>query len=462
MIIGRSGSNRTLKTPSDQGLSRRADKQLNWAADSHSAKFENALAVDGSVAFIWNKSKGSIVCTCRGFQNRVGGAQDELVGGTTSATTDIVNVINESGGGIGHSTVSSPTEVNSDGFTYVGESITADNLDDFFSGRTVEESATDKIKQDSSLVDRLNKGTGDYPGSGDIIDALSDGYGDVTTLDEDGDPLFNAVSLNHGNPTQLLTPTMVLCPICFGYGTVDSWSIYNGQRVILDASGQFKTTMTDVEIDDSQPVKLLIQPGSNVTWSAVGIPQVWRHLIKLSVYDMGKLLAPSDYKLSFIHPSAPTVSTTLDYETLKQLNSSALLATGNTLTITLEPVDTKPLEFTHIEFLFSLGDVVKLQMPEIDVPNQDEFADWNLNATFEMSSRVTIKENSYITEGKYKRVWKVETVNRKLTSAGKSYGYSVSGRALHSFEKAFGLMSVFGKPSDPFSDKIDEQIDDEL
>jgi hypothetical protein len=153
----------------------------------------------------------------------------------------------------------------------------------------------------------------------------------------------------------------------------------------------------------------------------------------------------------------------LDYQALSLLNKGTLLALQNELTIVLETTSsdpTVPLVFSHIEIVFSLGDVVRMQIPDMEVPNEDEYVDWNLSTNFELPSDVEIRENSYLVEGKYTRTWKVTQINRKLTARGKSFGYAVGVRALHSFERQFFMFNILGKPRDPFSNKSIRRMDD--
>src|SRR5690606_13921018 len=112
----------------------------------------------------------------------------------------------------------------------------------------------------------------------------------------------------------------------------------------------------------------------------------WRHLLRLAVFDKGKLLSTESYNLYFIHPNQPTTKNPLNFDTLASLKNSPLLQQNNSVTIVIESNLGKDyqLTFTHIEFLFSMGSPIRMQVPDMEVPNEDEYVDWNLNAGMEL------------------------------------------------------------------------------
>jgi len=452
--IGRS-NNRSLRTSGNQGLARRVDNQLDAIVDAQAAKFKTALAVDGAVAFIYNKHSGIIPCTCRGFQNFNNIAAHEVGIAGSETQTNSVSFNPETSHR--HATAFPA----SNQIRQVG-GLEPSHLDDYFKQRN--ESIVDKIR---NVVDeRTEEGFIDDPAD-DVIDALFQ-EDPAPVFSGDGDPMKSILaSTNLANSSShAFNSAFVACPICYGAGYVDTWRLYNGERIVLDASNSHAIDIfNDVEIDtDAQPATYSIYDRSHIKWSGVKFPTSWRHLLRLAIFNGGEEISPSAYRLYFVHPSASDTRNPLNYQTLSQLSNSPLLKINNGLDIILEPVidgTNAPLVITHVEFLFALGHPVRIQVPEADVPNEDEFVDFNLTLTFELPADVEIKENSYIIEGKYTRTWKVSTINRKLTARGKSFGYSVSARALHSFERQFFLMNVLGKPRNPFANNAIRNMDDE-
>lgn len=461
MRIGRS-NNRSLQTANNQGLARRVDNRIDATVDAYAARFKTALAVDGAVAFIFNKHNGIIPCTCRGFVNldniistEVGVTGNETSDGAVSTRFDNKTTTAVS--------FNQPNRVKQ-----VGGLRPAD-LDDFFRSRT--ESIVDKISNKISEEDGkdFDDSTFVNDSAEDIMDVLFSGE-DLPrySTEGDGDPMQRILSATNigGSPDYATSSNFIACPICMGSGYVDTWRLYNGERVLLDASEAHNVEiLNDVEIDtDSRPAVYSIYPRSTIKWTGVKFPSSWRHLMRLAVFNKGKEISPNDYRMFYVHPLQPEVLNPLTYQTFQLLNNSMLLTNKNELTIILQSniEDPKyPVIFSHIEFVFSLGYPVRIQVPDMEVANEDEFVDWNLSTNFEMPADVELKENSYIVEGKYTRTWKVTQVNRKLTARGKSAGYAVGVRALHSFERQFFLFNILGKPRDPFSNQGISKMDED-
>ncbi|QIG70353.1 hypothetical protein EVB87_253 [Rhizobium phage RHph_N28_1] len=447
--IGR-GNIRSRMTSGNQGMARRVDNKLDAVVDAYAARFKTALAVDGSVAFIYNKHEGVVACTCRGFRNLsgivrhdIGLSGHETDRGDSSFTKDQKVHTSSSNNLIG-------------GLKQVG-SLKPDELDHLFQNRneTVVEKISESAEDEGFTAD----------GSADLIDAMFDN-GPANNFSGDGDPMTQIIAAtNLGNSSDFAySPHMVACPICFGAGYVDTWKLYNGERIVLDASNRYEIeTYNDVVLDDdNQPAVYSIRERSTLQWNNVAIPTSWRHLIRLKVFN-GLQEVPQDaYTLYYEHPSQPGVRNLLTYQNLNLLNNKPILFNSNKLTIYIESnlgYD-YPLVITHVEMLFSLGEAVRVQVPEADVPNEDEYVDWNLNVQLELPSDVEIRENSYVVEGKYQRVWKVTQINRKMTARGKSFGYSVGVRALHSFERQYSLMNVFGIVRNPFYNQAIKGMDE--
>lgn len=457
---------RSLQTPANQGMSRRADKRVDATANSAAAKLEHSLATDGSIAFIWNSKRGHEPCTCRSsdaFDNDSFSNE----GSSGFSTTEVSTSVDDEGNVTSSASENNPSssKFGDDDYTYVGERLTEDNLDSYLRDRMTEETVPDKINQDHNDVEDFFGETDGRPLDGDIISAFElDGQPGVgANRDDDNNPLVDELS---GGGTledvdDLLTPSTVSCPICLGRGNVDTLDFYNGQRIILHA-GSPNLSVQDSEFLEDQPLRIL-QPakGNQIIWSNVKIPSLWKHLVRIVLFDMGRVVPLSDAKVYYIHSSAPGTKIPLNFDSINALQKSGNLSVSNSIDIVVEAAQ-DDIEFTHFEMLFSLGRVVKIQVPEIEVPRQEEFIDWNLNVQFEMSASITIRENSYIVEGKYNRLWKVSSLIRKTTAAGKAHVYQVNARAVHRYERAALILRVLGSHIDPFSDSLDDDIDEEL
>ena len=473
MQFGRK-NNRNLLTPSNQGMSKRADTRLDMVVNSQAAKFENSLAVDGVPCVIWNRLTNSSNrrCTC----SAGGGSYSANLASSILPSEDLEedyssNVQTDDEENEEYKITSIATNVESDLirtsnlYEYVGQSLTRGNYDNYFAGKQVTESLKDKIQPNDYSVDNFFKKTGDSPIGGDLMDALTE-EGNLPDFDSDDDPLVDVKnsngsgfdnSSNNSSSDDLFNSVSLSCPVCIGTGYVDEWQPFNGMRIVLDVTHP-GFELIDGDINTSKPVSIELPATGSLVFKGVVIPMDWNHTVSLHFYNMGKYLTHEiDYALEYSTPVTPTVWLPFSYSVLTTLKNQI---SQNKINIKI--IAKKLITFTHGVLLLQIGKIAKIQVPELDVPNQSEFIDWNLTVQFEISSKTQIKENSYITEGKYGRIWKVESVNRRLSAGGKSFGYQVSARAIHSYEKAAMVLRVFGQYIDPFAIDVDANMDMEL
>jgi hypothetical protein len=465
-------NNRSLLTPSNQGMARRVDKRLDSIVNSQAAKFENSLAVDGVPCVVWNRNthNSNRKCTC---SNTAGAYFGESQGNTiidsdssdnyTSSTLLDDNEVEYS---VTSGAFIIETDLNrsNDLYEYVGESLTMGNYDGYFAGKQAVESIQDKLQPTDSYLTNLRLLTGEEPIGGDLIDAISDS-GEIPDFDADDDPLRDVknVEINDfDNPVNTSTEDLfnsvsLSCPICIGTGYVDEWQPFNGSRIVLDITHP-GCELLDSDIAATKPVSVELPAQGSIMFKSITIPMEWNHVVSLHVFNMGKFLINGyDYVFYYSTISAPDTWLPFSYSVLSTFKNKIRQNKIN-IKITAKRLIT----FTHCVLMFHVGKVIKIQVPELDVPNQSEFIDWNLTVQFEVSPKTQIKENSYITEAKYGRIWKVESVNRRLNAGGKSFGYQVSARAIHSYEKAAMMLRVFGDYVDPFSLDVDKNMDLEL
>lgn len=410
MKLGRRGGRRTLQTPSNQGIARRAEARLAGIADSYVAKMETSLAVDGVPIVVWNKHRGKHKCLCRtdkGFHaERVDVHKDN-----TGQATTIVRSTKSAGRGKKRKY----REVR-EGFQEPDT-----HTDDKFTS-----SARDKIEES------------------DYAEVQASGYdyadsANVPSIDEALDPLLEAdVALNQAE--SMISAKMIACPICLGSGFVDSWQPEHGTRLLLEMSGWHAVDLFGVDqLDTSVPTFELPNSDSYVEWELY-VPVTWLWLARVTLFDGDKVIPTSRYRATLIF--SDDTSTVLTEEILKGLRGNAKLAAGKA-TIRLETVGSQTLRFTHYEILYFNRKPTRAQLPEVEVPYEEEYIDWNLNISIEVSPKSGLKEGSYICDRKYKKVWKVDSFSRKQLADGQVFGVTANCRALHSFERLFTLFNIY-------------------
>ena len=461
---------RTGRIPHNQGLARRADRVIDGLADVKASQFQTSLMVDGVVAAVWSRESGAVACSCRTTTESVTDLIDSgtiIDSDSIPVSTQVSNSAQDSAD-ISRSTSSFSDNDGSGSYTYVGNQHTRSGLDALFAD-TYDMDIVSRIQPSDEDIEGIIEATGEDPSGLDLIEALDiDNDGSIDTGDADGDPLLQVLEAGGGitSDTQPFSPSMINCPICFDSGRMDAWRIYGGERIILDLSTRYTVVSHNFDLPEDGPLpqQIEIWQDGHFTWTSVSFPRMWENLVRMVVFDRGRVVSAVEYVLEYSTPANPNVFTELTYAALSNMNNGSVLKTSNKLNIRISPRWDDSLFFTHIEILILTTDLPRIQVPEITVPNDSEFADWNLSATFEVSANARIKATSIISEAKYNRVWKVTSLNRKLTASGKSSGYQVDCRAIHSFERQYLLANIFGRPIDPYALAlaVDDEMDEDL
>lgn len=400
---GRQGGKRTLRTSvTNKGMAERANRRLHATVENAADKFEEALAVDGNPVIIWNRQQGHYPCACR------------RVPGSFYA----VEILGEDGKA--YTVDAQPGEyraIRTDVLQTDPKS-----LEEFFNNDLRESTTTPKD------VITSNYGTPDNSESDPLSD---DGLmpGDVFA---DTDAFLNSVAIT--------------CPICYNSGYTDGWSIFGGDRYILDFSGTQYVDIVGGEFNESNKdsvPEIQLEEGESVTWE-VDFPITWKLLMRMAVFYSEDVLSRHDYKLELQLPDQQTWQTIENIRWFNTLNGNS--AMGGTSKIRITPADgVASITFTHVDFIFAMQKPVRAQIPEIEVPYEEEYVDWNLNVAMEISAKADIREGSYVVDFKYKKVWKIDSFNKRMTSGNVVFGYQVNCRALQPFEKLYSLFNVFTK-----------------
>lgn len=410
MRIGRGTGRRSLQTPANSGIAARAEARLTAVAKSATAKVETALAVDGVPFIIWNKGGGRYKCACKEGSGKVFAA---------SSAVDITPV-GASGKPI---SVQTGGRGKKSGFTSVDDLIFNPSGADTSIPSTPRQKIT---KQDTN--DIRQRGL-------DYSDAAFSGF-----VGDNDDPLMEATDAFTDADT-MLSDKLINCPICFGSGYTDAWNPNDGVRLALDLSGRFETDMAGIDVLEAAVPTFSLVNRNYIEWS-VPLPAAWMILARATLFNDDKVLQRGTYKMTITLPDDTEVP--FSYAVLQSLKNNPLATEGPTK-FKLQSIDGNELRATHFDLVYLMAKPTRGQMPEVEVPNEDEFADWNLNTNIELSARAVIREGSYVVDGKYKRTWKVDAYSKKQLANGTAYGYTATIRALHSFEKMFSLMNLYVK-----------------
>lgn len=465
-------ASRSLQTASNQGMARRVDIRLDGTVNAQAARFETSLAVDGVMAAVWNRRRGHRQCSCQEGSAKIGSILEPIptlmpsADSESNVDTEIIYDNTDPLNPVESHIIRSESNVDfgGDNYQWVGSSLTHDDMDSYFANQHVIEQPRDKVQPEGAFIDHFHEITGDAPMAGDILESFEEA--DTLDFDSDDDPLVDVINPEFEDPSDimssqgdnLLNSVSLNCPICIGSGMVDGFEMFNGIRHVLDITHP-GLDLEDTTVDeDAQPSIFEIPQNGRIKWRNINLPMGWTNTISLSFFNLGELLIHGyHYRLEYSDLATPTVWNSFDFDTLHSFRN------GNAVKwINIRLVALRLFRFSHGVLLLSVGRMPRIQVPELNIPNASEFIDWNLSVEFEVSAKIELRENSYITEAKYGRIWKVETVNRRLTASGKSHGYQVGARAIHTFEKAAMALRVYGGYINPFGMDVDDEVDLDL
>ena len=406
--IGRHKGSRGVYIPANRGMGDRANKQLDAHAAAHAEKFREALKIDGPLFAFWRKTQGSIPCSCSAHRDPASLYADVAPGEENKTHT---------------SSIGSDNKNKRKKITYVGnQSASTGHYGD---KNSIEEDKVDKLtnRNKKEFLD-----IGDFPDEEDILDAL-DGPGNNLTKEPS--------LMDFDDPFNLFGGKLIECPICFGEGYQNAWQLHNGLRTVLDTSNAYNFHSKRCTIDNSSsgPAIIEAQNKAEVYWT-YKLPTYFLGIVRVRVYNGIEVIDPSMYSLEFITEENVTGE-------VNEIDLNNLIGVDTTLTIVWKNLTDEELKFTHAEIVLTFAPFEHCQIPDIEMAYEQQFLDWNVSTQVELPPGLDIKEGDYLNDDKYQRVWKINSINRRITSSGVEFGTSADIRVLHSFEKLFTVLEIF-------------------
>lgn len=382
--------------PNNRLLYKRANRQLEGYAAVKAEHFENSLGVDAPLFYFWHSNPGSIPCSC--VTDRNSANSDIEVGGENK------------------------------------KQVVRKSKDDFniqipeYGEKTLTNTYGQPLTQSKSPNSRDKFFTNDYD------DPFSD-HDDASNDVEDVIPDNQSIT-GFNDPLHMFSDKTIYCPVCYGAGFIDSWNVHGGKRYAFDTSNAYNFDSIGFDISSKTfPTRLTSIKINAACYWMFTLPLVWNDILRISVNNGNKLVAPHLYYWTFKDSNG--VIKELTANNLEEYNN-----TGEVITLSLTFNETD-IEFTHAEIIFAFQEARLAQIPEVQQGYEQEFLDWNVNITAELPPDLAISEGDYLTESKYQKIWKVSALTKRVTAGGVVFGLTAELRALHSFESNFSSMSIF-------------------
>lgn len=417
MAIGRRPAKKVI-VPNNRTMHARANVQLENHAKARAEHFTESLKVDAPWFYFWSKTKGAIPCSCtakrEGFNTGVN------PGGENQTTYTTVGSKSSSSSNFATRTEyikadqpnKNPAELSMDAF-----------IQTLNSGGSITKAPTVRPEpvEDKFLED-------DFSDLDDAFDGVQDLTDNVTASQTDFHDPFN-----------LFSDKTIQCAVCMDTGFIDAWSVHGGQRFVFESGPTYSFQCHRGDVDTYKaPYVIEMAPTGQAFWT-VKLPYIWVDIARAVVFNGEEAITPDKYTWQWFDASSESISGIVSRESLNQINGE-----GKTLRLML--TFHEDVSFTHAEIIFLYSPPSRAQLPEIPQGYEAEFLDWNAPISVELPPDIQITEGCYLTESKYAKVWKVNSIVRKATAGGVVFGLTADLRALHPFEKKYTQFSLFSSP----------------
>ena len=414
-----SSRNRPYLRHESYGMGGRANTRLEHHVAQANERAETAIRVDGVQAIIWNRILlGSIPCLCRhsGKKASKGSGLGGLNPGEANEYSP-VGLVDDGAGNSGRRSIKGLNPEVDNSYPANKDVPGEDDESWIFNGDNPAVTEN-KLRQDgegNTVMDpRAINGDDDLP--------------------KDGSDLFSDI------PT-FLTSEAVACPVCLGSGYVDSWQMVGGRRKVMsfldsddfDTNGSFDSS--------AAPPQLRLDQGQYLNWK-MKVPRLFDRMVRSSLCITEN---PHFLSLRGVHPSVKIGGTFLPAtpQNMARLENNASAHDGR---LEFKFVAPQRMTLTHFEMTMLSGDPFYMQMPNVSMPYEREFLEFNTNIAVEMSGRARVNPGDVICDSKYQSAWRVTNVVPRTTAGGKALVNQIDLRLVHSSE-IYGKLNPWYTPA---------------
>lgn len=384
--------------PTNTGLQIYAQARLDNVVPRAVQKHANSLTVDGIYLYAWLKNRTAPICTCSGHKFD-SSSTTNLLKSSGDVNTDLrqprTNLPSNEG--------NSPEHFNPFRFS-VGEAEFNDGNQ--FDGPPPLPSNLDggNTSDDNSLLESLSQ-----PVDPETLARFVAGI--------DSGAVFG------GDKTK--------CGICYSSGYVNGYSLYNGQRFVLDASGNWPFELINgAELDSaSKPYKFKLSGPAYVQWY-VDLPPFVAQWLNFNTAN----------NLDF----APGVVLEIYYNGVwNEVTLSFLISLSGSNSLSAIPVRVRvdssmgleEVEFTHAELTCMFGPPLLGQSPLVSFNLNWEQQQALVSTNFEILGNIEyIPRETVFQDSRLNIMWKCLDITRKVTANGQVFGYDVNVRRILDYE----------------------------
>lgn len=394
---------RTTIPPSNYKRGKTARDYVEYYADSHRLRAQEAIFVQGSDLVIWNRQLSNRYCTCQGLSS----------------------VINNNPAVLENTR---PEVLLAESTESVREA--SSGKQQLFTRTRNAERASLQTTLSSSDLGSLKS----------LVDTLYDSPIVVKEVKKQNSLLEEAFIEQKKN-LGVEYSDYVNCPICFGTRHTDSYQPYKGTRILLDGSDFYPLTLSGVTLVRSdKPYTFSFNAGSSYIIWTVKLPKYFKAQ-SIKVFNLEH--QSSSFKLSFAEVGS-NIFTALNLSSLQNRSGSSnelqIKCEVSLTNITLNQEELL-LRMSHIEFVLLYSDVYeKGELPMLTIPEQIDYQELYLRTKIILNPKIdNISRNDLIAESKYGLLWQVVDLDKVYTDGGKLTQLEADLRLIQNSEKLYNL-----------------------
>jgi len=262
--------------------------------------------------------------------------------------------------------------------------------------------------------------------------------------DQEINDILALLSLGDDSALGAFGGSSTVCGICMSTGWRDNYSLHNGSRFLLEASGFYKFVMNGFILDrETYPYSFTSEfnPSNSVTWLGIELPTFWIKSYNINIRSNTK---PTSGLKAEVR-----ISNTLQWFDLTNdfLNSRIGIPTVLDIRVRPSVALTEGLAvFTHLEFVIQYAEWNKGQMPPITPTESLDKVGHMVDTTMVLSSKLAeVKSGDVIYCNKYDDLWKATSVPDAMTAKRQILSWNVSVRAVQSYEVLQNLRLGFNR-----------------
>jgi hypothetical protein len=387
-----------------------AQRKIDESVGRWNRKYQEAIKTDGWVVYVWNRTRGSIRCTCTQPQASIHEINAEPV---PLDPTELINEPEKAFDKLPQTDSRYSPQSSMTGFKVRGQKNDLSSLKD---NQPIPPNP--EPVQEGGQMDVLHSGQFDsVEPELDLNEAAKQRLKEISFLVNGGDK----------------TP----CGICLGTGYTDGYRFCSGKRIILDASEAAKYISEGVTVDTKQaPFRFQAQGvGTTLTWQ-YRMPAYYEDILAVRLWNDRKKVYGMEVHCRQVGTSTwfpCTRAQLLTYKGTETLLEFRVRCEQTNL-------DGVLTDFTHLEILMQQTRLPYAQFEQLDKNTNFEIVEALVTLNCEIEPIVGRLERESIVEmQKNGLVWKLTDVKNQQTANNQLFSYVLEIRLVQSSEPSYVL-----------------------